>query len=265
MTSKMMTMTTTTLELHLAGEIVTISSTDKPETVVAVLNTIPGVDASYTQWTCSIGVWCKTAETIEEVSSLQRKLRALHLLGEKGREVSVSVYAAPSLPCPVCGWNITREALDRHINSPECRAAQDIAAMHDEGFIAVPGPASKALSRADIPSRWLLSGMTMGVTHKGQPPKVGGVDYMRLMPAWAVQLAKCTIVPIDLRVATIEHCYENSKARDALMSALRLGAARITAFAPQANSDKTEGQKKKQKTEKQRMRELFEQALVTVG
>lgn len=257
----------TTRDVTFVGKTVVVDTTWPPATVVAALQDLSDdIDVDYSAYS-GLRVICRSDATIAEAAPLKRQLRALKLVdaGRNGREVDVDVWAAPHFKCPACGWSVTREALEHHMDSPECKTAQNITALHDEGYVQVPGPATKAMERARIEQRWLLAAMSMGVASDGQPPERGGVDYIRLVPSWAVQLAECTIVPIDLRVAVIEHCDEHKTARAALFSALRLGPGRTRARAPQADDEKTEDQKKLHREEKERMVGLFKQALVTTG
>lgn len=258
------TRTMTNHEIVIGDHIVTISSLAKPEDVATELGKVPGIEATYNSW-AGLRVVCTTQDRIDDMPHIKRQINAMKLDAGKGVLMEVHVMPAGSMRCAVCGWSVTREAMELHMASPECSAAKNITDLHNEGFVEVTGSATKAIAQSTVEARWLLAGMSLGVGENGRPQKDGSLAYTRLVPSWSVDLANVTIVPLHVRVAVIDHCQQHLAARDALIAALKLGPGRTKARAPKAKGTLTEEQKTQNRNEKQRMTDLFMQALRTVG
>lgn len=86
-----------------------------------------------------------------------------------------------------------------------------------------------------------------------------------MAPLWAVQIAACTAVAHEFRVVVLEHCLENPGARDALRSAMKLAPVKGTR-AQRVDKDKDTVQKQLARAAtKERLEQIFQQALLHVG
>lgn len=111
--------------------------------------------------------------------------------------------------CELCGYKVEQRALESHQGSTVCKYLAD---LHEKEFVPV-GNVHATVTKTNVETRWVPTSTEYGKS----------IVHTRVAPRWAVRVAKCTSVAALLRIAVINHCVTNGRARKAIDSAFRLG------------------------------------------